>query len=251
MGKGLFVTLFVFCINLSPAQDLVELENNSWNILKGSIGNNGDVNLRLFFFDNGQIKGSYIVGNCEKKIRLIGEIKDKDMSLTQFTEGKMSGYFSGKFYTDSVTSYIGTWSDSLRVTSVPFKIKLIDRLTGSFENPYDVCCAGTMDEAEDFMSSAETALTSGNKQWVANHMIFPIKLRLQYKYLNIENKQQLIDNFDGVFPKEYKIWLKKTACPFNLWSNWQGITDGCIWITNCRDPDGKGKDGFCIFSTAW
>lgn len=193
---------------------------NFWNDFDGNIGKE-EVSLSLFFFKNGFVKGFFIDSKCENKIKVEGNVNDSTLILKELKDGKIIGYFKGIIQSDSFTTYIGFWTDSLDSNSVPFRFQRNGQ-QGGYE-----CCRYTahpgMDEAvEEFMKSVKKAIISGDKEWIVNHARFPLPYAA-------DTKEELIKNFDSIFTNEYREYMK-SVCPFNLFANWRGVALDGIWV---------------------
>lgn len=84
------------------------------------------------------------------------------------------------------------------------------------------------------MKHVKTSILKGDKEWIANHISYPIKTTIfKDKVININNKKELIDNFDQIFHQEFKDKIK-SFCVCNMFNNYQGIMlgNGEIWVCN-------------------
>ena len=88
------------------------------------------------------------------------------------------------------------------------------------------------DETAEFMQKVKNAIAENDKEWLANHIRYPLNTTLNgEEKITVENKQQLIDNFEQIFYPAYKEQIEKHSLS-DLFSNWQGtmLGNGEIWI---------------------
>ena len=220
----LLFTLTTFCQSF-------HLDKNSWHDFEGKLGET-KVRLSIYLLDGGQLKGNYCYKKYENKIQLIGNIIGDKIELTEFLNGKPNGYLSGKLFTDNLDRFEGIWTDSSKSKTISFKTTLASICAANFfEHRYSDFYV-TDDDVEKFMKHVKSSILEGDKEWIANHIRYPINTTLyKNKSVSIKNKKQLINNFDDIFHHEFKEKIK-SFCVCNMFNNYQGVMlgDGQIWI---------------------
>lgn len=209
-----------------------ERDSNKWNDFEGTMGS-ANIQLSLYRFENGQIKGNYYYKKYGTKIYLSGKIVDNKIELTEFLDGKPNGTFKGTVFTDKKDRFEGTWVKNSSSQPVEFKLVLISICGGTYEHRYS-SFDGTDEALEAFMLKVKNSILKGDKNWIASHTRYPIKAVLNHgKLIAIKTGPQLIDNFNQIFNPEYKEKLTPLRT-YNLFNNYQGIMlgNGQIWINN-------------------
>jgi len=191
------------------------------------------IQLSICFGENEEFwTGSYCYKKYENKIRLTGGINGDKMELTEFIDGKPNGYFIGKLTTDDRDRFDGIWTNAAGTKQLEFKLTLRSSVGySSIDQRYSDFSA-TDDEIENFMKKVKQSIAEGDKEWIANNIRYPINTSLNgQEKITIQNKQQLIDNFEQIFYPVYKEEIKK-YCTCNMFYNSQGIMlgSGEIWI---------------------
>jgi hypothetical protein len=228
MKKTATLILIFFTIHFCNA---TYLEYNKWTDFEGKIGK-ANIKLSLFCFENGTIKGNYSYTKYETKIELIGTLTVDKIVLTELINNKENGHFEGIVFTDNQDRFEGTWTDEAKVKRVEFKLTLSAICGGNFKNRY-LDFYGTTDDVENFVKRIKKSILENDKDWIANHVSYPIKVTVLKRRITIKNKQQLITNFDNIFYKGYRNKIKLCS-PYNLFNNYQGAMLGLgeIWINN-------------------
>lgn len=244
MNKHLLLTIsFLVLTTLCQA---FKLEPNQWVDFDGALGQT-NIQLSLYRFENGQIRGNYCYKKYESKIQLIGKIKGNQVELTELLNGKPNGTFKGNISTDpSSDTFEGTWTNRSKTKTVVFKLNLTSITYGNYNHRYDYF-KGTDDDVENFMKHVKRSILNDDKDWIASHIYYPLKTTLNgSKPITIKTKQQLIANFDKVFYKAFKDAIK-TFCTCNLFYNDYGamLGNGEIWINNTSNSTDKNYD-YCI-----
>ncbi|MEK7431960.1 MAG: hypothetical protein AABZ74_02415, partial [Cyanobacteriota bacterium] len=93
---------------------------------------------------------------------------------------------------------------------------------------------GTDNDVEIFMKKVKKSIIEDDKEWISNHISYPIKTKIDTKKtIIIKSKKELINNFNKIFNKEFKEQIK-SFCSCNLFHNYQGVMlgNGQIWIEN-------------------
>ena len=230
MKKFIILTFLLF--SLSTLSHAFEIETKKWTDFEGRLGKS-NIHLSLYLFENGQIKGNYCYKKNESKIQLTGQIAGDKIVITEFLNGKPNGRFEGKVFTDNSDRFEGTWTNSSKTKSIEFKLTLKSICGSDFDHRYSDFY-GTDEDVEKFMSNIKTSILNGDKEWIANHINYPLNTTLsKYKSITIKNKKQLIYNFDLIFHQEFKDKIK-SFCVCNMFNNYLGVMlgSGEIWIYN-------------------
>jgi hypothetical protein len=214
-----------FCITDCHAQ---LLEVNSWNTFDGSIGSNSS-HLSLYLFEDSTIKGNYVLKDNGKKISVTGHLKPNALFLAEVKNEKSS--FKGNISTIH-DRFEGTRTDSQKKETIPFTFQLSSITGGSYDQRYSDIY-GTDDEVEAFMKKVKNAILTDNKQWVADHVQYPLRHVLSKKYPPINNKKLLMKYYDQIFSKQFKGKIKH-AVTTNLFNKDSAamLANGEIWIGN-------------------
>lgn len=229
MKAGYFLTLLTV-LSFNTAQALT-LEAGKWYDFEGLIGK-AKVQLSLFLLNNGQLKGNYCYHTYERKILLSGNMTGDQIVLTEHTADGTMARLKGALASDSADHFDGTWEDMEGIKSFPFRLTLRSISGSSYVNRYSGFLYGSDQDVEDFMKQVKSAILKGDKNWVAAHLHYPIRVSLNgQEDITLKNKEQLIVNFEAVFYPEFKEQIKG-FCSCNLFVNYQGamLGNGQIWI---------------------
>jgi hypothetical protein len=240
MNKHILLTItFIIYTSLCQAFDF---GTNKWTDFEGTLSKT-KIQLSIYRFADGQIKGNYCYKKHESKIQLVGQIIGEQIELTEFLNGKPNGYFKGKIFTDNLDRFEGIWMDSSKTTSFEFKLTLQSISGSNYEHRYSIFF-GTDNDVENFMKHVKTSLLTNDKEWIAIHISYPINTKLaNKKAITIKNKEQLIENFDQIFYPAFKEEIK-SFCSCNMFNNYQGIMlgNGQIWMNNTPNSTDKKFD---------
>jgi hypothetical protein len=232
MNKTFILTLaFIFLTTLCQA---LNFDKNWWYDFDGKLGGTA-IQLSIYIPDSGNVlKGNYCYNKYETKIQLVGQLNDDKIELTEFLNGKPNGHFSGKVFTDNLDRFEGTWTDNSGTKQIEFKMTLQSACYAHSSSHRYSDFSGTDDDVESFMKHVKLSILNGDKEWIADHVNYPISTTLNgQKKITIQNRQQLIDNFEQIFYQKFKEKLK-TYCVCNMFNNYQGtmLGNGVIWITD-------------------
>ncbi|HMH33159.1 MAG TPA: hypothetical protein VK543_09035, partial [Puia sp.] len=114
--------LFLLCSLCLSSTHAEFPQVNAWNNFEGKLGNS-DIQMSIFLFKNGEIKGNYILKYTGTKIQLSGEKKAGTIMLTEFINNIAGRTFKGRVFTDSVDKFAGTWTDASQQVSLPFSLR--------------------------------------------------------------------------------------------------------------------------------
>ena len=240
-----FTSLTFLLFTLSTLCHAFEFDTNKWTDFEGILGKT-NIQLSLYRLENGQLKGNYCYKKYESKIQLTGEIKGNKIVITEFLNGQPNGKFEGKIFTDNLDRFEGTWTDVSHTKTIEFKLTLQSICGSDIEHRY-ADFYGTDEDVEKFMKQVKASILNGDKEWIANHINYPIKTTLfKNKTTTINNKKQLIDNFDQIFYQAFKDKIQ-SFCVCNMFNNYQGamLGNGEIWIYNSTSST-KDKFDFIL-----
>lgn len=224
------MSLTIFCHALN-------FDKSWWYDFEGKLGGTG-IQLSIYIPDSGEVlKGNYCYKKYETKIQLVGQLKGDQIELTEYLNGKPNGHFNGRVFTDNLDRFEGTWTDSSGTKRIEFKMTLQSACYASTWNHRYSDFSGTDDDVENFMKKVKSSILKGDKEWIANHISYPITTKLNgQQKIKIIDKQQLLNNFDQIFYQGFKEKVK-SFCVCNMFNNNQGtmLGNGGIWINN--DPN--------------
>jgi hypothetical protein len=243
MNKNTVITLlFILIVGFCNA---FELKPNQWTDFEGTLGTTR-IQLSLFLFEDGKVKGNYCYKKFDTKIHFVGEIVDrKSITLSSIDDKKAPETFKGQFFTNEADRFEGTWTNSDGST-FPFKLTLQSIVGSNFDSRY-TDFFGSDTEVENFMKKVKKASLTNDKKWMANHVYYPLKTTLNgKKTIIIRNKEQFISNFEKIFHPDFKTQIKN-SCTCNMFNNYLGATlnNGSIWINNSANST-KLKYDFVI-----
>lgn len=221
---------FWLCLTVTFCHAL-DLEKHWWYDFEGKLGNM-DIVLSLYVDDDGKLLGNYCYRKYEQKIQISGRISGQKTELTETADGKASGYFSGRIFTDKLDRFEGRWTDATRTKSYDFKLTLRSAGYGSAQRHYPD--TGTDDEVEGFMKQVRDAILNGDKAWLAARIRYPLSTTLDgSRNIVIKNSRQFSDNFGRIVHTAYKEQVRG-FCICNLFGNYRGVMlgNGQIWINN-------------------
>ena len=222
-------------------------ESNTWIDFKGKLGKS-NIQLSLFRFENGLIKGNYCYTKYEKKIQITGKVIGDKIELTEFLNDKVNGHFTGKVFTDNLDRFEGVWSNQYKTKSLEFKLSLQSMAYSDYKHRYNELY-GSDDEIEKFMKRVKNSIQNGDKEWIADNICYPISIKLSgNNQINIENKNQFIMHYDQIFHQKFKNKIS-ASCICNMFTNSQGVMlgDGEIWINNTLNSSSSNYN-FCIIA---
>jgi len=134
---------------------------------------------------------------------------------------------------------IGTYTNQLTQEESPIEVYMDYAKTGILENEYQDAGVTDDDMIEHAAQSFLQAVATDDKETVANLVAYPITVMVGENSLEINNAQQLINNYNRIFTEKFKAYLA-TAVPKHMFSKYTGIMllSGEIWF----DADGKVID---------
>lgn len=224
-----------FCRGFEPVK-------NKWNDFQGKLGKS-NIQLSLFLFPDGEIKGNYCYAKYGTKIQLHGQLSGNRIELAEFSGERPNAFFSGKVFTDSLDKFEGTWTDSAGISSQEFRLSLTSVCGGTYEHRYEGL-HGTDDDVEHFMQKAVSSILSDDREWVADHISYPVRVSLgkNNKTITVKHRKQLLNYYDRIFHPDFKAEIR-LFCISNLFVNYQGVMlgNGQLWIHNMPGASESGQ----------
>ena len=159
MKKHIILTFLLF--TLSTLCHAFDFDTNKWIDFEGTLGK-VSIQLSLYRFDNGELKGNYCYKKHESKIQLTGQITGDKIVITEFLNDKSNGRFEGKFFTDNLNRFEGTWTDSSNTKSVEFKLTRESICGSEYDHRYSDFY-GSDDDVEKFMKHVKASILNGDK----------------------------------------------------------------------------------------
>lgn len=199
---------------------------------RGNI-NNMAIHMSIYPLEADMV-GSYLYDGKKVEIKLKGKAGEKDIILYEYDDtGKNTGIFKGTM--DTVDKIEGTWISSDGKQSYPFKLSLASNIPGAeYGKRYQIALSSKSDaDVDRFVSEIQDYVIKDNKEQLAEHISYPITAKINGKSVKIQNKNDFIKNYNGIFHADYKKAISE-ACTKYLFVNFQGIMFGegqyNIWI---------------------
>ena len=242
----IYTILTILFLSHSVVCQAFNLDTNSWNDFEGKI-DSSDIQLSLYLFENGEIKGNYCYKKYETKIQLFGHLSGNEIELTEMIGNTENGFFKGKIFTDSLDRFEGKWKNKTKTKELKFELTLSSICSGSYVFRYSSAFYGTTSEIENFMKQIKTSILNNDKNWLSNHICYPITVTLnKTRTVKITNKKELLENYDKIIHNDFKKKISEYYT-VNLFNNWRGamIGNGEIWINNKPNSTENNYD-YCI-----
>ena len=244
--KNLILITIGLIISIPTFGKSTYLETNSWNDFEGKM-DSSDIQLSIFLFENGKIRGNYCYQKNMVKIELHGHLTGNEIELTEIIDGKKNGCFHGKLFTDNLDRFDGKWKNKTKSKERKFELNLFSICNGSYLNRYSLSFFGTTSSVENFMKKIKTAVINDNKNWLSHHICYPIVVNLKnVKKVSINNELMFLENYEEIIHENFKEKINKHQ-HFNMFVNWKGamIGNGEIWISNTPNSTDDNYD-YCI-----
>ena len=215
----------------------------------GTINNNIPIRMSIYPLEK-DIVGTYHYESNKNVMNLKGKAGEKDIILYEYDEtGKNTGIFEGIMST--VDRIEGTWISADNKISYPFVLKLEGGLPGAeYGKKYAQGVNNKSDQdVENFVSKIQSYIVNNKKQQLAEEIRYPINVKINGKAIKIQNKDDLIKNYDKIFTVDYKQAISKARTK-DLFANYQGIMVGDlgqIWI-NDRTLTGDNSSKLMIIA---
>lgn len=199
----------------------------------GTINSNIPIRMSIYPLEK-DIVGTYYYEKYGNEIKLKGKAGEKDIILYEYDEtGKITGIFQGIMRT--VDKIEGTWISADNKTSYPFVLSLEDIIPGAeYGKRYAMVVYNKNDQdVENFVSKIQSYIVNNNKEKLAEEIQYPINVKINNQVTKIQNKDELIKNYDQIFNLDYKQLIRKAPTKY-LFVNYQGImfAGGNIWIND-------------------
>lgn len=209
---------------------------------KGTINTNIPIRMSIYPLEK-DIVGAYYYEKHENEMKLKGKAGEKNIILYEYDEtGKNTGIFQGTMST--VDKIEGTWISEDSKTSYPFVLSLEDILPGmEYGKRYAMVVINKIDQdVENFVNKIQNDIVNDNKVQLAEEIRYPINVKIDEKITKIENKKDLIKNYDQIFDVNYKQEISKAPTKY-LFVNYQGImfANGNIWINDVNLTNSTSK----------
>lgn len=205
---------------------------NIWHNYNGKIGST-PIYMSLYFFQNGDIKGYYVYTKYDNKIPVAGQYMNNQVTLTETVNGQPNGYFkSTRWDSYSSNNCAGTWTDATHKKTIEFTMQSEGTGGSSYEHKYPDFTSD--DILENFMKQVKESILSGNAEWIASNIQYPIKVNVSTgtsARVTITSKQQFIEKSALIFNEAYKTKIKNDV-PYDIFGNYQGymLGSGEIWV---------------------
>lgn len=200
---------------------------------QGTINNNIPIRMSIYPLEK-DIVGTYYYEKHRNEMQLKGKAGEKNIILYEYDEtGKNTGIFQGTMST--VDKIEGTWISADNKTSYPFVLSLESIIPGAeYGKRYAMVVDNKSDQdVENFVSKIQSYIVNDNKVQLAEEIKYPIDVKIDGKVIEIQNKDDLIKNYDQIFHVDYKQVISKAPTKY-LFVNYQGImfAGGNIWIND-------------------
>jgi hypothetical protein len=234
--------------NLSKAksEDNTKIQlDKGYHDYEGSINNNLEIKMSLYPSGN-EIVGSYFYDKERKELQLKGKLEGNNIVLSEYDENqKNTGTFKGTM--DINEKVEGTWISADGKKSYPFILTLTSVLNGStYGRRYGIAISDnrTDQDVENFINDVQSYIKNDNKEQLSNLVSYPIKAKIDGKYIDVQNKDEFIKNYDKIFNSKYKE-IMSTAYTKYLFANYKGIMFGSnlknMWINDVTPDNGSPK----------
>lgn len=202
----------------------------------GTINNNKPIRMSIYPLEKDMV-GTYYYEKHGNEIKLKGKAGEKNIILYEYDEtGKNTGIFKGTI-SDKTGKIEGTWISADNKISYPFVLTEESCIYGAeYGKRYSLAVNNKSDQdVENFVSKIRKYIANDNKAKLAEEIVYPINVNINSKAIKIQNKDELIKNYDKIFHVEYKKEISKAPTKY-LFVNYLGIMvgDGQIWINDVQ-----------------
>ena len=241
--KNLISIIFALLLSLCSVAQSTEIPieiplSGFWNGFYGKI-DTSDANIVFYLFANGDVKGDFWYNKDLIKKNVSGRIINQHITLTEYTNHRITGHLIGVIDTGDYIIISGVWQDSAGTQSEPFRMTHGSIEGGTFNHRYTNCIPyGSEEDVDSFARMLKNAILTNDKEWIADHILYPlgtsgINHKVEYK---IKNKSDFVKKFDEIFTKDYKNKVKSWP-PFDLSCGHIGVAFGNIWILNSENSN--------------
>jgi hypothetical protein len=216
-----------------------------WNY-EGSIAEKYRIRVTLTATGDG-VEGVYFYATQLEDIHLSGRVVEGHMTLDELdAAGKVTARFEGQFADRDPHGrfqgalrcevIVGSWRKPGEGKELPLYLSQESGTWGSLGHRYEV--AGAKDDETVHRGALRfwNAVARGDKETAAASIRYPIKVRVGAAVRSIRSRQELISNYDAIFPSAYRQAIA-AALPRNMFARDQGIMlgNGQVWF----GPDGR------------
>lgn len=213
----------------------------------GTINNNIPIIMSIYPLEK-DIVGTYYYEDHKNVLDLKGKAGEKNIILYEYDEtGKNTGIFKGTMST--VEKIEGTWISADNKISYPFELSYAGGVPGAeYGRKYAMFINKSDQDIENFISKIQSYIVNNKKEQLAEEIRYPINVNIDNKVINIQNKEDLIKNYDKIFTVDYTQAISK-ARTRDPDVTYQGIMigNGLIWI-NDKTIDGSESSKLMIIA---
>lgn len=108
------------------------------------------------------------------------------------------------------------------------------------KNRYSVAGISNPKQFETTFNTIKNLVAKNKKSEVANHVSYPITVKINGKKVKISNKSQFVKNYNKIItPKVKKAFLNQNIG--NSFVNYQGVMvgNGEVWLNQCKTQNGN------------
>ncbi|MCX8531832.1 hypothetical protein [Chryseobacterium luquanense] len=249
MAKN-FLLFFSFLL-ISNWYSAQIFQKDNWYDFEGKIADKPVV-LSLFIFENGEIKGNYFYRQKEIKIQLIGELKEDTVRLTDTNKNTFIMKVIDNNSSNDKTDLAGQYLETINNKTSELNFLLKSNSDGTFEHRYSRFEASD-EEVEKFAKEVLNALLTDNKSWLKNNCYYPLMAEFENStFGSILNKEQFVNRYSIIVPKEMKINLSKARTLNLQYEEFAGAIIGVDYnkyITINEFPDPVTKKLILVISS--
>lgn len=241
------MSCFKILLLVQPLLFVLPLKDNTfesgfWYDYKGNI-HGEPINIYLSRVDDTNfLEGNHCDGQSGTKTQIRGYWKSDSVWLSHYQKDSVFGSFKGII--DQDKNIIGQWTIAEQKTKTNLDLTFDHMVAkGPMGRRYPGLY-GTDAAIEDFMKKIKTAALVKDKEWLSNHIGYPLNVKLnKNQRFTISNKKEFLAVFEQVFNDSFNAQLQEySTC--NMFNNYQGVMlgRGEIWIRNkiqLSDSDGK------------
>jgi hypothetical protein len=179
------------------------------------------------------IECSYFYVSQLKDIKMSCSIdKDGNLSFKEIdAQGITTAVFTGKFLKNEIDNSEGIWAKTGDTKTLPFKLRFYQGVSSTDGNRYEQIEAKDPAVFESSVQGFRNAVLKGDKAKVASFIKYPINVTVRKKDVKIKNRTQLLQNYAGIFNKDFVNDLRKTV-PHNMFCKFTGamLGSGIVWF---------------------
>jgi hypothetical protein len=198
---------------------------------------NSNIPFQMSIYQSGEeIRGSCYYPGEGRDSKFKGKAGKKDIILYEYdAAGNNIGKFQGK---NAGGGLEGTWISADGQKSYPFKLNgcNIPQPT-EYGKRYSNAVACSDQDVDNFVDKVQGYIKNGNKEQLAELVSYPIEVKIDEKFTNLQNKDAFIKNYDKIFDARSKRIISDES-PRYLYSYKGGIRFGAgyLWIDDPARP---------------